>query len=221
MQDFCRGLCRSTPTASGFLRRLRRNSADSGEFLQKVMDIRELLQTLLVWGLYPVWLLAGAGDYLCHRQTDIEHTSGTKESWLHLLQFVSLLLAFAAAALMNLNAVVFGVMIALVISHSVLAHIDVSYTDGRRHISPVEQLVHGFMDVLPLVAVALVGVLHWSEITAPLNSPIFSPRPLELGRALLVGSFAVLSGVPILEELARTYRHRGERHFQAGLATIK
>ena len=25
------------------------------------MNIRELLQTLLVWGLYPVWLLAGAG----------------------------------------------------------------------------------------------------------------------------------------------------------------
>jgi hypothetical protein len=185
------------------------------------MDIRELLQTLLVWGLYPVWLLAGAVDYLCHRQTDIEHTSGTQESWLHLLQFISLLIAFAAAALMNVSLLVFGIMIALVLAHSVLAHIDVSYTDGRRHISPIEQLVHGFMDVLPLVAVALIGVLHWPEITASPDSPIFSLRPPDLGRTLLVGSFAVLSGVPIIEELARTYRHRGERRFQAGLATIK
>jgi len=185
------------------------------------MDIRDLLQTLLVWGLYPAWLLAGAGDYLCHRQTDIEHTSGTRESWLHLAQFGTLLIAFAAAVLMNLNAIVFGIMVALVIAHSVLAHVDVSYTDGRRHISPVEQLVHGFMDVLPLVAVALVGVLHWSEITASPASPVFSLRPPDLGRVLLVGSFAVLSGVPIVEELARTYRHRREQRFQAGFATIK
>jgi hypothetical protein len=69
--------------------------------------------------------------------------------------------------------------------------------------------------------VALIGILHWSEITASPGSPIFSLRPPDLGRVLLVGSFAVLSGVPILEELARTYRHRGERPFQAGLATIK
>jgi hypothetical protein len=185
------------------------------------MDIRELLQTLLVWGLYPVWLLAGAGDYLCHRQTDIEHTSGTRESWLHLLQFASLLIAFAAAVLVNLNAIVFGIMVVLVIAHSVLAHVDVSYTDGRRHISPFEQLVHGFMDVLPLIAVALIGVLHWPEVTASPSSPIFSLRAADLGRTLLVGSFAVLAGVPILEELARTYRHRGERRFQAGFATIK
>jgi hypothetical protein len=186
------------------------------------MDVRELLQALLVWGLYPVWLLAGAGDYLCHRQTDIEHTSGFKESCYHLLQFACLLVAFAAAALLRVNAVVFGVIVMMVITHSVLAHLDVSYTDGRRHIPPIEQHVHGFMDVLPLMAAALVGVLHWSEIAAPLSAPILSLRaPLDLGRVLLVGSFALLSGVPILEELVRTHRHRGERRYQAGLATIK
>lgn len=174
------------------------------------MDTRELLQALLVWGLYPAWLLAGAGDYLCHRHTDIEHTSGTTESWLHLLQFLTLLITFAAAVLLDLNAIVFGIMVALVIAHSVLAHVDVSYTDGRRHISPFEQLVHGFMDVLPLVAIALIGVLHWSEITASPTSPMFSVQSPDLGAVLLVVSFAVLSGAPILEELARTYRHRGD-----------
>jgi hypothetical protein len=166
-------------------------------------------------------LLAGAGDYLCHRRTDIEHTSGTTESWLHLLQFVTLLMAFAAAVLLDLNAIVFGIMVALVIAHSVLAHVDVSYTNGRRRIAPFEQLVHGFMDVLPIVALALVGVLHGSEIAAAPTAPIFSWQPPDLQALLLLGSFAVLSGVPILEELARTHRHRGERQFQAGLATIK
>lgn len=185
------------------------------------MDIRELLQTLMVWVFYPVWLLAGAGDYLCHRHTDIEHTSGTRESWFHLLQYLSLLVALAALVLMNVNAVVFGIAVALVIVHTVLAHMDVSYTDGRRHISPVEQLVHAFMDVLPLVVVALMGVLHWSEIVDGTDGPLFSLRAPDFERWLLVGSFTVLSGAPILEELARTYRHRGERKVQAGFATIK
>lgn len=186
------------------------------------MNERELLQTLLVWGLYPAWLLAGAGDYLCHRQTDIEHTSGVKESWFHLAQFLCLLVAFAAAVFLRVNALVYGLIVLLVIVHSVLAHMDVSYTDGRRHISPLEQQVHGFMDVLPLVAAALIGVLYWPEIAAPLGDPLISSRaPLDIGRVLLMGSFALLSGVPILEELARTRRHRGERRFQAGLATIK
>lgn len=186
------------------------------------MNTRELLQTLLLWGLYPAWLLAGAGDYLCHRRTDIEHTSGVKESWLHLLQFGCLLIAFAAAVLLSLNAIVFGLIVVLVLAHSVLAHADVSYTDGRRRISPFEQHVHGFMEVLPLVAVALIGVLHWSEIAGPVTSPLISLRAeLDLGRVLLVASFAVLAGVPVLEELARTHRHRDERRYQAGLATIK
>jgi hypothetical protein len=188
------------------------------------MDLQRLLESLFVWGLYPLWLLAGAGDYLCHRRTNIERTSGSEESWFHLLQFLALLTAFAAGALLEVNAVVFGVMVAAVLAHSVLAHLDVSYTDGRRYISPLEQHIHGFMDVLPLVAVSLFGVLHWEAISAGLTQSVVSlAAPVTSGSVLLVASFAVLSGVPILEELWRTSRNRLERdsHGQAGLATIK
>jgi hypothetical protein len=183
-----------------------------------------MLEALLLWGIYPLWLLAGAGDYLCHRQTDIAQTSGSRESWLHLLQFLALLIALAAGALLEVNAVVFGAMVAFVLAHSVLAHMDVSYTDGRRYISPLEQHIHGFMDVLPLVATMLFGVLHWEAIDAALTTPIVSLAvPVTSGSVLLVASFAVLSGVPILEELWRTHRQRFERERpgQAGLATIK
>lgn len=188
------------------------------------MSLQTLLETLLLWGIYPLWLLAGAGDYLCHRKTDIEHTSGSTESWLHLWQFLTLLIAFAAAVLFEVNAVVFGVMVLMVLTHSVLAHVDVSYTDGRRYISPLEQHVHGFMDVLPLMATAIVGVLHWDRISAGLASPVLSlATPLTANRVLLLASFAMLAGVPVIEELVRTRRHRMEsgRRYQAGLATIK
>lgn len=182
-----------------------------------------MLENLFLWGIYPLWLLAGAGDYLCHRRTDIEHSSGSGESWFHLLQFLALLVALAAAVLLEMNGLVFGVMVLMVLTHSVLAHMDVSYTDGRRYISPLEQHVHGFMDVLPLVTVAVFGVLHWDAISAGLSSPILSVAPITSAGVLLLASFAVLTGVPILEELVRTRRHRAERErrYQAGLATIK
>ncbi|WP_129781622.1 hypothetical protein [Peristeroidobacter soli] len=188
------------------------------------MSLQTLLENLLWWGIYPLWLLAGAGDYLCHRRTDIEHTSGSVESWFHVLQFLTLLVAIAAGALLETNVWVFGVMVVGVLAHTALAHLDVSYTDGQRYISPFEQLIHGFMDVLPLVAVAIFGVLHWQEIGAGLNGASLAAVPADAGRVLLLASFIGLAGVPILEELARTLRHRGERKqpgYQAGFATIK
>ncbi|HEY0940044.1 MAG TPA: hypothetical protein VGE08_08110 [Steroidobacter sp.] len=186
--------------------------------------IASALENLLLWGIYPLWLLAGAGDYLCHRVTDIEHSSGSHESWYHVLQLLVLLVALAVAMLLEMNAMTFGVMVAMVSAHSVLAHMDVSYTDGRRYISPLEQHIHGFMNVLPLVAVAMFGVLHWDEIGTGFDAPILSlASPLTLPSVLLLASFAVLAGIPILEELMRTRRHRAKpsRRHQAGLATIK
>jgi hypothetical protein len=188
------------------------------------MSLQDLLQTLLVWGIYPLWLLAGAGDYLCHRQTDIEHSSGSGESWFHVLQFLTLLITIAAGTLFEAAVLPFGVMVVAVLAHSVLAHLDVSYTDGRRYISPFEQLLHGFMDVLPIVAVAIYGVLHWQRIGAGLAGDqwvLLRPDAVRVG---LLASFVLLAGLPILEELVRTLRHRGERDqrsYQAGLATIK
>lgn len=188
------------------------------------MSLQVLLENLLWWGIYPLWLLAGASDYLCHRRTDIEHTSGSAESWFHLLQFLTLLVAIAVGTLLEPNALVFGVMTVAVLAHSVLAHLDVSYTDGQRYISPFEQLVHGFMNVLPLVAVAIFGVLHWSEIGAGLQGATISLARADESRVWLLASFIVLAGVPILEELVRTLKGRsvrGRERDHAGLATIK
>jgi hypothetical protein len=171
--------------------------------------MRNSLSAFLIWGLYPAWLLAGAGDYLCHRTTSIERTSGATESWLHLAQFACLGIAFACAVLLQISAAVFLVVGALVLAHSVLA-----YMDGRRRILPIEQSVHGFMEVLPLVAVALLGVRHWQEISAGATTFALHST-LDLERVLLLSSFAVLAGLPVLEELLRTLR------VHAGFATMR
>lgn len=165
--------------------------------------MQDWLTALIIWGLYPAWLLAGGVDYLCHRKTEIERTSGATESWLHMLQFVCLAIVLACAVLLHISAAVYVVMVALVLAHSLLSYIDVSYTDGRRRILPVEQTVHGFMDVLPLVAVALLGVLHWPQIR---DGTQFALQSVDAGGLLLLSSFAVLAGLPVLEELLRTLR---------------
>jgi hypothetical protein len=179
------------------------------------LAMQDGLTALLIWGIYPAWLLAGAGDYLCHRRTDIERTSGVTESWLHVMQFVCLAVAFACAVLLQISAAVFALLVALAIAHSFLSYIDVRYTDGRRRISPMEQSIHGFMDVLPLVAVAVLGVQHWQEIRV--GSTAFALQPaLSMERVLLLSSFAVLAGLPVLEELLRGLRHHQIEHRDEG-----
>jgi hypothetical protein len=44
-------------------------------------------QAILMYFILPIWLAAGFADYLCHRASSIDTTSGWKESLLHLLQF--------------------------------------------------------------------------------------------------------------------------------------
>jgi hypothetical protein len=39
---------------------------------------------------YLVWLFAGLGDFLCHRRTDLPHTSGLTKSALHLPQLATI-----------------------------------------------------------------------------------------------------------------------------------
>jgi hypothetical protein len=172
------------------------------------MDLRPLLTGLIAWGLYPVWLAAGGLDYLCHRRTDIEHTSGVTESKLHVAQLACMALIVALGVLAQVTLAVWSVLIVAALAHSALAYVDVSYTQSRRAITPLEQLAHSYLEVLPLVAVALLAVIHW-----PLETGIwFAARPgIGWGEGLLLGSFAVFAGVPVFEELLRTSRKREVR----------
>jgi hypothetical protein len=172
------------------------------------MDLPGQLCIVLVGVLYPLWLLAGLFDYWCHRQTDIGRTSGTTESWLHIAQFASLALFLSFACFLAITLPVAVAMAVAVFAHSALSYIDVSYTQGRRHISPFEQHVHGFLDVLPFVALCLIVVLNWEEVRSAEWSIRLKDQRLpteQLG--WLLGSFA-LAGVPIIEELSRTWRQR-------------
>src|SRR5205823_4190777 len=61
-------------------------------------------QYALMYFVLPLWLAAGFVDYLCHRASHIETTSGPKESALHLLQFAEMALPTLASIFLEINA---------------------------------------------------------------------------------------------------------------------
>src|SRR5688572_5512543 len=107
------------------IRRRRRLSVNRPTMADE-MPLRSLLTAFLVWVLYPAWLLAGAADYLCHRRTDIAHTSGVIESVLHVAQFLCIAAILTLAVAFPVTALTWAAMFLAAVAHSVLSYIDVA-----------------------------------------------------------------------------------------------
>lgn len=121
---------------------------------------------LLLYFVLPVWLIAGFADYLCHRATNIETTAGLKETFIHLLMFLEMGTPLLAALFLDINALVIGFMIVMFFCHEATALWDVSYAVTARRVSPVEQHIHSFLEMVPLMALLLVISRHWSQFLA-------------------------------------------------------
>ena len=179
------------------------------------MDTADLVRQALMYFVLPLWLAAGFADYLCHRAAHIERTSGVKESLLHLLQFAEMGVPILAALLLEINALVILLMIVCFLLHEATALWDVSYASQTREVTPLEQHIHSFLEMLPLMGLLLVSVLHWDQFISLFG---FAPADfsITLKRAPLPWTYivTVLAGVllfevlPYLEELWRGLRHR-------------
>lgn len=131
------------------------------------MSSEPLLLALLVWGIFPLWLMAGGADWLCHRASRIDRTSGVRESLFHLVMFAQIALPVVAALFLRLNALMLVLCGAAVLAHMATTLLDTTYSQPRRHISPIEQQVHSYLEMLPLFAFAIVLVIHWGEWRQP------------------------------------------------------
>lgn len=98
--------------------------------------------TILMYFVLPVWLAAGFADWLCHRATHIESTTGAKESVIHLLMFAEVGVPLLAAIFFEINAGIILLMIVAFFVHEATALWDVSYAVGGRKVTPFEQHVH-------------------------------------------------------------------------------
>jgi hypothetical protein len=170
------------------------------------MTLREAAWLLLGYGVLPAWLAAGGADWLCHRRTRIEQTSGPRESLLHVALFLQIAVPALLGLWLEINAAVLLIMAAAVLAHMFTSWWDTSFAQPLRHIAPIEQQVHSWLEMLPLFALLLIGLLHLEQLASPdwaLQSRAEAAPPLwRVGMPL---AFAAALGL-IVEELLRGLR---------------
>lgn len=180
----------------------------------------EAAVSVLLYFILPLWLAAGFADYLCHRATNIEATSGYKESLLHLLMFFEVGVPLLAAIFLEINALVIATMIIGFIAHQLTALWDTSFANDKRRITPLEQQIHSFLELLPLAGMLIVIILHWPQFLSlwGLGSEtahyriVMKPHPLPWAYvAAFLAAVIVFELLPYLEELVRGLRSRRRR----------
>ncbi|SEP19225.1 hypothetical protein SAMN02990966_04379 [Rhodospirillales bacterium URHD0017] len=177
------------------------------------MSTDALLQHFLMYVVVPGWLLAGLADYVCHRASHIEQTSGVAETLLHLLQFGLVGVPLLAALVLEINAAVLLIMLVGLVLHQATATWDVRYANATRRVGPAEQHVHGVLEMAPAIATAVVAILKWPAFLSLFGvgearfSLELKHTPLPTWYLAAVMLVVLVCGVlPYGEELLRTVR---------------
>jgi hypothetical protein len=169
----------------------------------------------LLYVLLPLWTAAGVADYLYHRRTRIETTSGVRESTFHLAMMLEAGPPILSGLFLEINAGVLLGMMAAFLAHQGTAMWDVWYTADKRKTPEGEQHIHAFLEMLPFCAVAIAACTHWEQLQAlfgagPENARfdvrfLRPPQPARYVVPLIAASGALNFGVH-LEEWWRCYQ---------------
>lgn len=177
-------------------------------------EIESVTRRFIMYVIVPLWHAAGVADWLCHRRTAIEKTTGAKESLLHLLMLGEMGVPVLACLFLEINAPVLAVIIAAFFVHEATAMWDVAYAVTRRKVTPIEQHVHSFLEMLPLMAASFLVVLHWPKFLELIGLAGKRDMRIRLKREPLpapylvaaLGAVIVFEMLPYLEELRRSWR---------------
>ena len=171
--------------------------------------------TLVLYLVVPLWLVAGFADWICHRSSHIEDTSGAKESVFHLLLLAEMGAPLLAAIYFDVNTLILGLLAAGCLAHELTTHADLRFASARRSISVPEQMVHSVLEMLPLTTLLLFASAYWQQWLALFGLGHEAPRlglawsvhapPIEYGFALAAAICALAVG-PYIEELLRSKR---------------
>ncbi|EJO61292.1 diguanylate cyclase [Burkholderia multivorans] len=179
------------------------------------MSATELADGYLRFFVLPLWIAAGFVDWLCHRRSQIASTSGLRESLLHVAQLVEVGIPLLVALLFEIDLTVLALMAAGFVLHEFTALADVRYAVSRRDVSPFEQHVHSFLEMMPLVALSLIA---WIVLPARLRDGVQAAdfalrwRPTEpLYIVVLLAAVLVFAVIPYAEECLRGWRY-ARRH---------
>lgn len=183
--------------------------------LRRSLGVETATRRVLLGLVVPLWLGAGLADWWCHRRTHIEDNAGTRESLMHLAMQAEAGVPLMLGMLFEANAGVLVASAGAIALHEATALWDVSYAEKRRDITFVEQHVHSFLEISPIMATALLGALHWDQVAALVGKDR-KPRALRLRprrgplganqRIALVSAATLVGLLPQIEELWRCLR---------------
>ena len=165
--------------------------------------------------LVPLWFVPGVADWFCHRRSKIETTSGTHESLTHALMMGVVGVPITLAMLFEINALVIASAVGAFFVHEGITIWDVAYADGRRDVTPFEQHVHSFLEVLPLTAASALICMRPKQFAALFGRGDEPPRwgleakkpPLSPAYiAAVLSSVAAFVALPYGEEFVRGFR---------------
>jgi hypothetical protein len=170
---------------------------------------------LLMYVVYPVWVAAGFADWACHRATGIAVTSGLKENLLHWLMYAEIGVGMAAVAFFEIDAAVLAIVLAVFVVHQLTVYWDLDYSTLRRDVGPFEQMVHSFLELLPLASLLLLAVIAWPQVLAAAHVGVgvsdWSLRPKDEPWpqryiAIALGASVLFNGLPLLLETVSCLR---------------
>jgi hypothetical protein len=182
---------------------------------RRTRGLAKATQAYLLGVVLPLWTIPGFADWVAHRKTSIEKTSGTHESLTHTLMMAAVGVPTLMALLLEINASTILAFAGAFAVHEGIVIWDVAYAADRRRITTTEQHIHSFLEVLPFMSLSFMLCLHWDQVLALFGkgpSPAtFAIKPKEspIPPAYLAGILSAITAtiaIPYAEELLRCFR---------------
>jgi hypothetical protein len=176
--------------------------------------VEDATRRFLLFCVVPRWVGAGLADWNRHRKMRIEATAGTHEAAVHALMMSEAGVPALLGLFFEVNAGILLATLGALGLHQATAVWDVRYAESRREVTANEQHIHGLLENVPMMATALMIVLHWDQARALVGSggrPRFrlerKRRPLSRGYvAALLAAIGGFIALPYGEEIVRCYR---------------
>ena len=127
------------------------------------------MRRLTTYFILPVWIGAGSVDYLWHRRTRIETTSGVQESLVHIIMMAEAGPAVLAPLFFEVNAGLLAWVIGFSVLHELTVFYDLWLTAPRRAVPAGEQVTHTFLEAPPFIVAAAAISTHWDQFLALLG----------------------------------------------------
>jgi hypothetical protein len=195
--------------------RIRRKPAKEKQHSEARSIADQTARRYITYAIIPAWTISGFLDWLWHKQTKIETTSGTEESITHLLMMTEAGLPIMLALFLEINAGVIAMILGGWLLHQATVYWDLAYTAPRRPIYVREQMTHLFMQTVPFDILAMLACLHPGQFKAlfgageePARFELKFRRPgmSPLHALTVIGAVGAFSWLPHVEELWRCWQ---------------